>query len=220
MRKINDLTGRKFNYLTVIRYIGKNKYGAAAWECRCDCGVIKSITSSSLISNGTKSCGCKRFIHNDGNKYGLTHGGTNTKEYRAYMQMKARCYKIDGKDYSRYGARGITVCKRWLESFENFLEDMGKAPSIKYSLDRFPNNKNGNYELSNCRWATRKQQNINRRPSIFMTHKGETLVVAHWAKKLSISVAGFRYMLKSKTIPEIIKYKKIPVIDYAFGYIN
>lgn len=215
MRKI-DISGKKFHYLTVVKFAGM-KNGASLWECVCVCGEIKNIVRSALIGGGTKSCGCKRIQY--GNKYGIKHGLTNTKEYRAYMQMKAKCYDINSKDYVRYGGRGIKMCDRWLESFENFLSDMGKAPTADHSIDRFPDN-NGDYGPSNCRWATRKQQNVNRRPSIFMTYKGETFVVADWARRLSIPVSSFRYMLKSKTIPEIIKAKKIPVIDYAFGYIN
>lgn len=91
----------------------------------------------------------------------MKHGKRYTKEYEAWQHMKSRCLNPKNKAYHNYGGRGITICDRWLK-FENFIADMGNAPTPKHSLDRYPNN-DGHYEPGNCRWATPEQQNLNKR---------------------------------------------------------
>ena len=97
----------------------------------------------------------------------ITHGEASVKnrvpEYSSWYNMKNRCYNTKTNYYKNYGGRGIIVCERWLNSYENFLEDMGRKPGKNYSLDRKDNN--GNYEPGNCRWATAKEQNNNRKPT-------------------------------------------------------
>jgi hypothetical protein len=102
------------------------------------------------------------------------HGGSYTSEYKSWSSMKDRCLCITNKDYRNYGARGITICVRWVNSFENFLEDMGKKPAPEYSIDRKDNN--GNYEPGNCRWATKSEQSLSRRKREFCKrgHRFET----------------------------------------------
>lgn len=122
------------------------------------------MTARDLASGNTKSCGCLR--RETTSLVGLakkTHGMRDTPEYGVWANMKDRCYNPSSEDYKNYGGRGIKVCERWLNSFENFYEDMGEKPWSKllYSLDRI--NNDGNYEPSNCRWATVKQQVNNRR---------------------------------------------------------
>jgi len=99
--------------------------------------------------------------------------------------MKSRCYTKSNIGYPYYGGRGITVCDRWLHSFENFLSDMGERPGPEYSLDRI--NPNGNYRPDNCRWATRETQDNNRRANRFLTWNGKTQTIAQWAKETGIS---------------------------------
>ena len=162
MAKAVDLTGKKFRRLTVIFRVGSDCHRSPTWSCLCDCGNTTIVSSRHLVDkNGTGSCGCIR------NEAKSTHGqrlskNKRTKEYKTWTSIKQRCYNPKHIGYKNYGGRGIQVCDRWLNSFENFFADMGKAPSSKHSIDRFPNN-DGNYEPSNCRWATAKEQNNNTR---------------------------------------------------------
>lgn len=109
------------------------------------------------------------------------------REYSTWMNMKNRCYSIKNKDYHHYGGRGIKVCNRWLgkNGFKNFLSDMGKKPTSKHSLDRFPN-KNGNYTPKNCRWATQDQQTRNTRRNHWIKHNGKRMILADWARYFGV----------------------------------
>lgn len=129
----------------------------------CDCGN-KTIVSTGNLKNGTtKSCGCyqREYQAKRGRKNFYKHGLSNHPLYPTWSTMKSRCYNKNNISYKNYGARGIKVCDRWLNSFENFLKDMGEKPSDKHSLDRI--DINGDYEPSNCRWATPEEQAINKR---------------------------------------------------------
>ncbi len=114
---------------------------------------------------------------------------TYKAEYRAWRNMRQRCNNKNVPNYYRYGGRGITVCQQW-DTFETFLEDMGLRPSAKHSIDRRDNN--GNYEPSNCYWATREQQENNKESTILLTHNGRTLSLAQWAKELGMSYDHIR----------------------------
>lgn len=175
-RKI-DLSGQQFSKLTVIRQSGNRKSGESIWECRCECGNTAHVTSSKLRKGHTNSCGCNR-----GELHG--HNFKNSPEYRAWNGMKRRCYWKKHKDYSRYGGRGIVVCERWMNSFTTFLEDMGLRPSSKHSLDRI--DVNGNYEPSNCRWATDVEQSNNRHSNVVIEFNGESKTATEWARHLGM----------------------------------
>lgn len=119
--------------------------------------------------------------------HGLTHGHTVdgiSKEYKTWWNIRERCYSKNHKSYPRYGALGIRICDRWLERFENFLDDMGHAPSPLHSIDRIDGN--GNYEPGNCRWATYAQQALNRKSNHYLTIAGERLTIKEWAEKMGI----------------------------------
>ena len=151
-----ELSGVKFNRLRVVSKAYTNKHRKVVWECLCDCGNTSFVTTRELKSGHTKSCGClkKERIINQSQK-GF-HQKNNKAEYNSYSSMKNRCYNSNCPHYDRYGGRGISVCDEWFESFETFLNDMGKRPSLEHTLDRI--DVNGNYEPSNCRWATDQQQ--------------------------------------------------------------
>ena len=117
-------------------------------------------------------------------RYKHGHAGTKSRTYLSWRAMTARCTNEKDPAYLRYGGRGIKVCDRWRE-FDNFLADMGERPEGK-SLDRWPDN-NGNYEPSNCRWATRQEQQYNRRDNVLVTIDGETKCLTEWCRKYGIS---------------------------------
>lgn len=116
----------------------------------------------------------------------MRHGYYGTAVHRRWVNMKRRCYDVKNRDYYNYGGRGIKVCERWLDSFLNFLADMGEPPTEAHTLDRFPDS-DGNYEPGNCRWATRAEQVDNRRVTLRLTFNGETLTAKQWALRLGVN---------------------------------
>lgn len=163
---------------------GKDKNGwnitRLVADYRCDCGKVFSMQCRS--ENGTKSCGCyakevaRKLL--TGNQNRTKHGLSNSATHKSWSGMKARCQNQNHREYPRYGGRGITVCESWI-LFENFLKDMGECPE-GCSIDRIDND--GNYEPSNCRWATDKEQARNRRSSRLLTVDGVTKTVAEWSE--------------------------------------
>ena len=156
---ILDLTGKKFGRLTVLRKDGRDRHGMRLWECACDCGKIIKTRKGALTSGRSKSCGC--FNIEGRIQRATKHGMHLSPEYTAWRHMIDRCKNIKNKHFDDYGGRGITVCERWHNSFENFYADMGPRPSQKHSIDRIDNN--CGYEPSNCRWATATTQALNKR---------------------------------------------------------
>lgn len=187
-RPIKDRTGQRIGRLVVTCLstyrTAKNIY----WTCLCDCGAIKDIPVSNLLSGRVLSCGCL-YREINGRRV------TGQQEYWIYHAMLNRCYNIKSTRYKDYGGRGIRVCDRWLEAFANFLEDMGPRPSPKHSIDRFPDN-NGDYTPINTRWASQLEQASNKRNSRLITHDGLTLPMAEWARRTGLSAACIHVRLK------------------------
>jgi hypothetical protein len=121
-------------------------------------------------------------------------GKSRTPEYGSWHAMIGRCTKPDNDCFEYYGGRGITVCDRWLTSFENFLTDMGPKPSLHHTIERIDNNKG--YEPGNCKWATLSEQARNRRDNVLLEHDEKVQCLAAWADDLGIKQTTLRMRLK------------------------
>ncbi len=176
-----DLTGQKFNHLTVIKYVGrKNK--KTIWHCVCDCGNEKDVDSNSLISGNTKACGCHQY---DGLEKRRTHGKSKTRLYRIWSNMKSRCYYPNAKYFENYGGRGIRVCDEWINDFVKFYEwAMENGYSDNLTIDRIDND--GNYSPTNCQWVTRSTQMNNVRNNRIIEYNGKEQTLAEWAVELEM----------------------------------
>lgn len=171
------------------------------WLCRCDCGNTV-VASGALLRRGmTMSCGCSLTdYHARRQANAIRH----LPEYGVWHHINRRCHDPRDDRYYMYGARGITVCERWRASFRAFLEDVGRRPSPQHTIDRI--DVNGNYEPSNVRWATPKEQANNRRNTIRLTHQGKTLTLAEWADELGIPLSTIcnRYYRQRRSVGEVL----------------
>lgn len=160
--------------------------GHRVWQCLCACGNIRNVPGGDLRRAATSKCrSCAKRTH------GHTVGSVSV-EYTTWASMKARCYNTAVNRYDDYGGRGIEVCERWRESFENFYEDMGDRPE-GCTIDRRDND--GNYEPGNCRWESQQVQQNNRRNNVHVTHDGQTLTVADAARHYGLTPNTLRYRL-------------------------
>lgn len=157
-----DLSGRAFGRLHVLRF-SHSAYGKRMWLCLCDCGKEKLASASGLNSGDAVSCGASGCSDGKRLRHGHNRRGRATPEYEAWTAMIKRCCTPSHQAFHNYGGRGISVCARWRESYAAFFADMGARPSPKHSLDRI--NNDGNYEKTNCRWATALEQRHNQRRS-------------------------------------------------------
>lgn len=179
MPKKTDLTGSRFFKLTVIKEVDRGEKRDRQWECLCDCGNTCIVQGNNLKSGHTKSCGChNRKVASDRLK---THGKSKTRLHKIWYGMKNRCFNPMNSLYARYGGRGITVCDEWRNSFEAFYNwAMTNGYTEGLTIDR--KDVNRNYEPSNCRWATIKEQQNNRRNNRLLEYNGETHTIAQWAE--------------------------------------
>lgn len=165
---MNHYENMTFGRLLVTHRL-PNKGKRVMWNCVCECGGTTAVSTDSLRDGKVRSCGClkKESIA----AVNFSHGACNTRAYKSWSHMKYRCTNESSAKYKSYGGRGITVCDRWIGSFENFLSDMGQPPP-GCTLDRI--DVNGNYEPDNCRWATAKQQGNNTRANVIVSAFGFT----------------------------------------------
>ena len=176
------MIGLKFGKLEVLSEVKeRNKNGHILYLCKCKCGLEKQILGASLRQGLTTSCGCSH-------KAKVTkHGFEGTRTYKTWIAMKTRCLNENADCYAEYGGRGIAICDRWVNSFENFIEDMGERP-INSSIERI--DVNGNYEPSNCRWATVREQQENRRNSVFVVINGKKYTPREYSEMVGLTISG------------------------------
>ena len=188
---MSDLTGMRFGRLVVVEQ-GKTR---CYWICRCDCGTIREIYVSNLRRGATQSCGClhREIISRKFTTHGHARSHAVTSTFACWASMLSRCQCATNKRYKIWGGRGIKVDDRW-NDFSNFLSDMGERPSKDYSIDRIDNN--GNYCKENCRWATMKEQNRNRRDNRWITIAGKKKILQDWIKECGVSDQAIRYRAK------------------------
>jgi len=181
--------GETFGRLVVKGPAGKNARGRRLWKCACICGGRKVVNGTALRTGITRSCGC---LQKETVKIvNTTHGQSKTRTYVSWMMMMNRCYNPKRKDYALYGGSSVRVALRW-HVYENFLEDMGARP-IEMSLERIDNKKG--YSITNCRWATHKEQCLNRSTNVLLTYGSRTQPLSVWAKekKKAYTTLQWRY---------------------------
>jgi len=167
MGALIDLSGKRFGRCTVVRRVPTA--GRVLWECLCDCGGVSEVDSQNLRSGHTTSCGCGR----------VTHRRSGHPLYDTWQHMWQRCTDPTCPDYPIYGGRGITVCRRWGD-IECFLQDMGPRP-LGGTLERRDNNMG--YTPGNCVWASRADQNRNRRTNRLTRELAEHIAVMPGGQK-------------------------------------
>lgn len=195
MKKFDEeyMIGRRFGRFVVIdkgpKHYKPSGQSCNTWLCKCECGNTKIVNGYCLRKGITKSCGC---ILKEGIR--RTHGKSHTRLHNAWCHMRARCKDKNSKDYKDYGGRGITVCEEWDKSFESFYKwSMENGYTDELSIDRI--DVNGNYEPSNCRWATNKEQARNTRKNRLLTFNGETKTMAEWSEITGLRPGTIQYRL-------------------------
>lgn len=209
MGKIINLKGKRFGRLFVTKEAKQRTRDAKVmWHCKCDCGSNSIVCGNQLRQGITRSCGCLRIdvlIKNV-----RKHGKTETNTYRSWCSAKRRTTNKNNSDWKYYGGRGISMCKRWRESFQVFFEDMGECPS-GMTLERIDNN--GHYEPENCRWATRKEQANNARNNIIIKYKNRKFTMAQYCRLFDLNYTFFRKRYRYRNLSvamataEAISYK-------------
>lgn len=182
MAKLTNLSGKRYGKLTVQKLLyskkqNDGKHYSHYYLCRCDCGNEKIVVNSNLLTGNTQSCGCLKKEKPNHKKHNLS----KHKLYRVYKTMINRCYNPKNISFKIYGKRGIAVCKEWQQDFMifyNWAINAGYKEGL--SIDRI--DVNGNYEPTNCRWATTKEQSNNRRTNRFISYKGETHTISQWER--------------------------------------
>ena len=199
MPKFINRTGERFGKLVVLNSVGSNSYKKVVWRCLCDCGKETFVASGSLASGNTTSCGC--YLRERITK----HGGWKKSSYNTWRAMVRRCMVPTDKDYPKYGALGVTVCLEWLD-YKTFAADMGE-PEGAQTLDRIDTY--GDYNKSNCRWAspTVQNRNVRVRKSNKTGFTGVNLKGNSWYAEITAKKKKF-YSRACKTVLEAVEERK------------
>jgi hypothetical protein len=201
------IPGQRFGRWTAVEqtadHVASSGRRYARWLCLCDCGNTKPIAPYSLTSGNSSSCGC--FRAERVSECRTTHGHTRKRngqaspEYKSWQGMLARCYRPSHNRFERYGARGITVCDRWNPaangSFENFLSDMGPLREKGLSIERI--NNDGNYEPTNCKWSSAKEQANNRGTTKWVVYEGKLMCLLDASRQSGINYGTLRDRIKA-----------------------
>lgn len=190
MRDAKNLIGLRFGKLTVLKRC-ESRNRRSMWLCKCDCGNEVELSRNHLSTGNTKSCGCLR---KDAIRKAIAastkHNGRHTRLYSVWITMKQRCYNNNATDYENYGGRGIVVCETWRDSFEEFKMwayengyDENASKGI-CTLER--KDVDGNYEPSNCKWTTMKEQSNNKRNNVFISFNGEIKTVSQLSQEYGV----------------------------------
>lgn len=207
-RKTHNLINRRFGSFVVMSrgedIVNKNGSHSTAWVCQCDCGNIKTVVATSLLSGATKSCGCLAL------QTRTTHGKSKTRLYNTWTNIKQRCYNPNNNHYKNYGGRGIKMCDEWrydYDTFEYWAYQNGYNDSL--TIDRICND--GDYTPENCRWVTKVIQDNNKRTNVVIEYNGESHTIMEWSRILDIpySTLQSRHKLgwSTKQIIETPKHK-------------
>lgn len=193
--------GDVFGKLTVLREFPHSPCAPRMFECRCECGRVKAIMLANLRKGFSRTCGCANIAR-------LTkHGGFLTSEYRSWQHMINRCTNRKYKKWAYYGGRGITVCEEWRASFSAFLDHIGPKPMASYTVERIRND--GNYEPGNVRWATRSEQNRNKRNNNTATYMGAICTLTEISERSGIPFSTLKYRNKRGYTGEALTAPKL-----------
>lgn len=195
------MLGKRFHFLVAVEFLRPDRY-----RCICDCGNEVVAYTGNLNKGRNKSCGCwkkmtSKAIH-------TTHGMSYSDEYKIWQGIRTRCKNPNATSFPRYGGSGITICERWDNSFDAFHEDMGPRPSKKHSVDRI--NNDGNYEPSNCRWATPSEQRSNTTTNVFVEYQGRRMTTAQFAELTGFTkLTVYRWVTRDKLSMEQIEERLV-----------
>jgi hypothetical protein len=212
--KEGDILGKCVFISEEESYVSKNGRRRRIGRFQCHCGTEFKCRIESVTTENRTSCGCSRLGHGMSNAtHGATLKKTRTTEFIIWQGMINRCKRDNVVNRNSYFLKGVTVCERWKgrEGFGYFLGDMGSRPSKRHSLDRIDND--GNYEPSNCRWATVEEQNRNKSTNVFITFRGNTKCMVDWAKELGIHAASLKYRILKWGVEKALTAPVKKIID-------
>lgn len=187
----------RYGRWTVVAAAFSDANNKKMFKCVCDCGAIAEVRGSELLNGLSASCGCYR------RDLATSHGDAYSPEYSIWGLMRQRCENPNSPNYHNYGGRGIAVCPEW-NRYERFLKDMGRRPSDQHSIER--RDVNGNYEPTNCYWATMDVQANNKRTSHQYTMFGVDKTATQWARELDVPAYKLRHLLsQNKTMEDAVQ---------------